>query len=127
MRGKEDPFLKVGEVNDRTKKSESEYVWALDNVNFEISQGEVLGVIGKNGAGKSTLLKLLSRVTGPSKGSVPATGDSAAGRRARPGCFRSAARNSKPGMRRQAIMGTYVLHEHLFACQGVAARFARCG
>lgn len=74
VRGKEDPFLKVGEVNDRTKKSESEYVWALDNVNFEISQGEVLGVIGKNGAGKSTLLKLLSRVTGPSKGSIKTKG-----------------------------------------------------
>ena len=59
-----------------------------------------------------------SAVTGPSRGSVPATGDSAAGRSARPGCLRSAARNSKPGMRRQAIMGTYVLHEHLFPCQG---------
>lgn len=74
VRGKEDPFLKIGEANDRTKKSESKYVWALDNVDFEIKQGEVLGVIGKNGAGKSTLLKLLSRVTGPSKGSIKTKG-----------------------------------------------------
>jgi lipopolysaccharide transport system ATP-binding protein len=74
MRGKEDPFLKIGEVNDRTQKSETPYVWALKNVNFEIGKGEVLGVIGKNGAGKSTLLKLLSRVTGPSEGSIKVRG-----------------------------------------------------
>src|SRR4051812_28886 len=55
-----------------------------------------------------------SAVTGPSSGSVPATGASAAGRRARPGCFRKAARSAKPGTRMQAIMGTYVLHEHTF-------------
>jgi len=41
MRGKEDPFLKIGEVNDRTQKSETPYVWALKNVNFEIGKGEV--------------------------------------------------------------------------------------
>lgn len=74
VRGKEDPFLKIGEMNDRSKKSEEKYVWALENVNFEISEGEVLGVIGKNGAGKSTLLKILSRVTGPSKGSIKTRG-----------------------------------------------------
>lgn len=74
VRGKEDPFLKIGEKNDRTKKSDADYVWALENVNFEIKQGEVLGVIGKNGAGKSTLLKLLSRVTGPSRGSIKTKG-----------------------------------------------------
>jgi lipopolysaccharide transport system ATP-binding protein len=74
IRGKEDPFLKIGEVNDRTKKSDSDYVWALHHVNFELFQGEVLGVIGKNGAGKSTLLKLLSRVTAPSRGVIKTRG-----------------------------------------------------
>ncbi len=74
VRGKEDPFLKVGEVNDRTTKSTNKYVWALHDVNFEITEGEVLGVIGKNGAGKSTLLKILSRVTGPSQGSIKTKG-----------------------------------------------------
>jgi lipopolysaccharide transport system ATP-binding protein len=68
VRGKEDPFLLVGEANDRTKKGNSEYVWALRDVNFSVQQGEVLGVIGKNGAGKSTLLKILSRTTTPSRG-----------------------------------------------------------
>lgn len=68
IRGKEDPFLKIGEENDRSKKGESEYVWALKNINFSVQQGEVLGIIGKNGAGKSTLLKILSRTTTPSIG-----------------------------------------------------------
>jgi len=70
MMGKEDPFLTVGEENHRTVKSSSEYVWALKDINFEVKQGEILGIIGKNGAGKSTLLKILSRTTGPTKGSV---------------------------------------------------------
>ena len=70
IRGKEYPYLKIGEVNDRTQKGESEYVWALKDINFEIKKGEVWGVIGKNGAGKSTLLKLLSRVTSPSTGII---------------------------------------------------------
>jgi lipopolysaccharide transport system ATP-binding protein len=74
IRGKEDPFLKVGETNDRTKKSESDYVWALQGVSFQINQGEVIGVVGKNGAGKSTLLKLLSRVTVPTKGEIRVRG-----------------------------------------------------
>lgn len=73
-RGKEDPYMKVGMVNDRTKKAESEYAWALKNVNFEIEQGDTLGIIGKNGAGKSTLLKVLSRVTSPTTGQIKVKG-----------------------------------------------------
>lgn len=72
--GKEDPYLKIGETNDRTKVGNSEYVWALRDINFKVEQGDVVGIIGKNGAGKSTLLKLLSRVTGPSLGSINVKG-----------------------------------------------------
>lgn len=74
IRGKEDPYLKIGETNDRTSKGESEYVWALRNINFEVKRGEVLGIIGRNGAGKSTLLKILSRTTAPSTGSIKIKG-----------------------------------------------------
>lgn len=74
IRGKEDPFAKVGETNDRTAKGNSEYVWALKDVNFEVKQGEVLGIIGRNGAGKSTLLKILSKVTTPSSGRIKVKG-----------------------------------------------------
>lgn len=72
--GKEDPYLKIGETNDRTSKGESQYVWALRDIDFKVEQGDVVGIIGKNGAGKSTLLKLLSRVTGPTTGAIRAHG-----------------------------------------------------
>ena len=72
--GKEDPYLKIGDVNDRSSKAESEYVWALRDIDFKIEQGDVVGIIGKNGAGKSTLLKLLSKVTAPTIGTIRAKG-----------------------------------------------------
>ncbi len=74
VRHKEDPFLKIGETNDRSHKGSSNYVWALKDINFNVEQGDVVGIIGKNGAGKSTLLKLLSRVTTPSVGEIRARG-----------------------------------------------------
>ena len=74
IRGKEDPYLTIGETNDRSTKGESEYVWALKDIDFKVEQGDVVGIIGKNGAGKSTLLKILSKITSPTTGTIKAKG-----------------------------------------------------
>lgn len=74
IQGKEDPYLKIGAMNDRTQKDTERYVWALRDISFSLQQGEVVGIIGKNGAGKSTLLKILSRVTSPTTGSIQLKG-----------------------------------------------------
>lgn len=74
IRGKEDPFLKIGEANDRSAGGKSDIVWSLKDINFKTEQGERLGIIGRNGAGKSTLLKILSRVTTPTTGLIKIKG-----------------------------------------------------
>ena len=79
IRGKEDPYARVGQVNDRAQSNGSDekapdYVWALQNIDLEVQEGEILGIIGRNGAGKSTLLKLLSRITAPTTGEIRTRG-----------------------------------------------------
>ena len=74
LSGKGDPYEKIGQVNDRSSKRESDYVWALKDINLQIKKGEVLGVVGRNGAGKSTLLKIMSKITGPTAGSIKIKG-----------------------------------------------------
>lgn len=71
---KEDPYQKIGAVNDRFIEGGSEYVWALNDISFSVEQGEVVGIIGRNGSGKSTLLKLLSQITSPTKGAIRING-----------------------------------------------------
>ena len=74
IKGEEDPFLTIGSVNDRSKAADSEYVWALKDIDLKVEQGDVVGIIGKNGAGKSTLLKILSKITAPTTGTIKAKG-----------------------------------------------------
>ena len=73
LAGREDPTMKVG-VSNKLDTVDGRYVWALQDVNLEICDGEVLGIVGKNGAGKSTLLKLMSRVTSPTTGNIKIKG-----------------------------------------------------
>lgn len=62
-------------IDDNNRQSgASEYVYALQDINFDVKKGEILGIVGKNGAGKSTLLKILSKVTGPTNGSIKING-----------------------------------------------------
>ena len=69
-----DPFLKIGQTNERTCKAKSDFVWALRDINLNVEQGDIVGIIGKNGAGKSTLLKLLSKITAPTTGEIRTRG-----------------------------------------------------
>ena len=74
LTGAKDPALLMAEENDRSQKNQSDYVWALKDINFKVNHGEVLGLVGRNGAGKSTMLKILSKVTAPTTGSIKVKG-----------------------------------------------------
>ena len=74
FRGHEDPTLKISQINQRGHAAKSDYIHAIKDINFDVKNGQVLGIIGKNGAGKSTLLKIISRITSPSTGSIKAKG-----------------------------------------------------
>jgi lipopolysaccharide transport system ATP-binding protein len=71
-RGKPNPLLKIGQEDHGNR--EGEYLWALNDINFTVEEGSVLGIIGRNGAGKSTVLKILSRVTAPTSGYIKVKG-----------------------------------------------------
>ena len=74
IRKLDDPLQKVGERNIQNKTGNSDLIWALKDINLDVSKGDILGIIGKNGAGKSTLLKILSRITSPTTGSIKIKG-----------------------------------------------------
>ncbi len=74
VRRQEDPFFRLESADGNTAPSDKNNLWALRDINFEIKQGEVWGIIGQNGAGKSTLLKILSRIVRPTSGVVRGKG-----------------------------------------------------
>jgi lipopolysaccharide transport system ATP-binding protein len=67
---KEDIFLKNAQQNGDSSATSKDFIWSLKDINFQIKEGEIFGIIGKNGAGKSTLLKLLSKITKPTTGKI---------------------------------------------------------
>ena len=73
-RQKKDSYQGFGDSNIKNRSEKSDHIWALKNINLEIKEGDILGIIGKNGAGKSTLLKILSRITSPTTGIIKIKG-----------------------------------------------------
>lgn len=70
-RGREWNYAKVDNLHTRAEK---DHIWAVRNLDLQIEQGDIVGIIGENGAGKSTLLKLMSRITSPTEGTIKAKG-----------------------------------------------------